>query len=312
MHENREKIAIIGNGFDLSHGLKTSYSHFNKFVSELDPKLVAHVNEIFYNQGYPKEDIEYWSDLEVMLSSLSELDYDEHYEDAFNGAETDMDRASYWHDPEYNASQKAKNELLVPLKLKNYFDRCINSINLRNVSRKPCLEMNGYDLFINFNYTETLQDVYCIQNARIFHVHGDANSSYILGHNDIEKPPYPDPYETYIDPDTGETTSDADIRQAQVRESLNDTYTTLFRSYFKNSKKIIADNQQWFKQFNNATHVTFMGLSMGLHDEIYVTEINKLLPKDAQIVVYYHENKEKMVSKCESLLPCRIIKYIEW
>lgn len=312
LDKKSKKIAIIGNGFDLYHGLKTRYSDFKKYVYEINPKLVEYVNEIFWNQGYKKDDLEYWSELEVMLGSLPELDYDALYEDAFDGAETDMDRASYWHDPEYNAQKKAEEELLVPLKLKSYFDEWVNSINLKRICRKPWLEIYNFDLFINFNYTDTLQEVYGISNAIIFHIHGDANSSYVLGHNEIEKLPYPDPYETYFDPRTGETTSDADVRQAQVRESLNSTYTNLFKAYFKNSIKIIAENQKWFNQFESATRVTFMGLSMGLQDEIYIKEIDKLLPKTTEIIVYWHENKEEMVKKCESLLCGRAIKYEKW
>lgn len=308
---NKKRIFIIGNGFDLHHYLETKYYHFKNFVKDFDEDLVKAIDDVFYDRGFYHGDIEYWSVLEEMLESLTDLDYDELYDDAFLDAEMDMDRASYWHDPEYNANRKAEEELLTPLKLKKYFDKWVDSIKLDDVNRDVNLDLSDNDLYINFNYTETLQDVYKIPDNKILHIHGKKHSEYVLGHNGTENIPYKDPYDTYED-SNGQMTSDADIRQVQVKEILNNSYSNLFHSYYKNSINLINKYRTWFDHFENADEVVIMGLSMGNEDAVYIREINSLMKHSCKIVVYYYDGLDKLKEKCKVLFIEKDIMFIKW
>ena len=72
------------------------------------------------------------------------------------------------------------------------FRNWINTIEIEKSKKKESFcnylkEHKGY--FLNFNYTETLQKLYCIQDWDVLHIHGfrgDRESSIIMGHNSGE------------------------------------------------------------------------------------------------------------------------------
>mgnify|MGYP006354146053 FL=1 len=45
------RIVLIGNGFDLAHGLKTSYADFINWYWEQLKKTILHINQTFINDG---------------------------------------------------------------------------------------------------------------------------------------------------------------------------------------------------------------------------------------------------------------------
>ncbi|AUD63401.1 hypothetical protein BK010_07275 [Tenericutes bacterium MO-XQ] len=305
-----KKIYIIGNGFDLHHNLPTDYFSFKKFVRNLDAGLIQKIDYIFEERGCHPDEIQWWSTLEEMLKTISEFDYEQSFQNAFDGAEDDMDRASYWHDPKLYADIEAK-ELLIPIKLKEYFDIWVKSINFSKVEADPNIRFESDDIFITFNYTDTLQRIYKIDNNNILHIHGQIESEFILGHNDKFCLPYSDPYELYID-QNGDQTSDEDIRSVEVRESINSTYEFLYRKYHKNSKRIIEDNHVWFKKISHIDKIVFMGLSMGFEDLIYLEEMSKYIMKTCEIEVYYRNNFDYISQTIESYFASNIIKYFIW
>jgi hypothetical protein len=61
------KIILIGNGFDLHHGLKTHYSDFHKYISQYNPEL-----ECFFEDYFNMETDEnyLWKDFESDLGTF--------------------------------------------------------------------------------------------------------------------------------------------------------------------------------------------------------------------------------------------------
>jgi hypothetical protein len=304
-------IYLIGNGFDLHHKLKTKYSDFKMFLKEKDNNLVDLIDNVFFTRGYSKNEVEMWSTLEEMLEVLSYLDEDEIYQEAFDNSEWDMDRASYWHDPKFNADEKAK-ELLTPLMMKKYFDEWVESLNTGLVKKDWKLRLRKRSTYICFNYTDTLQKIYRISDEHVLHIHGRIGQEYILGHNGLEKLPYiGDLWNPYEDVD-GNTTSDTDIREVEVKESINETYLRLFRSYSKNSAKIIQDNFYWFERFNSAKKVIIMGLSLGSEDIVYLQKLVEMVPKECRFKIYYHPSKDELIKNIGTLLDAFKVKFVKW
>lgn len=309
--ENNNKIYLIGNGFDLHHNLNTKYSNFKEFLIKKDKTLVSQIDKIFHEKGYNSDEIEYWYTLEEMLEAISFLDEDELFQDAFDNSEMDMDRASYWHDPKYNADKKAE-ELLVPLEMKKYFDEWINSIDLIETKKDVEVKLPKESYYLNFNYTSTLQRVYEIPNEHVLHIHGRAGNKFILGHNGDKNLPYKgDLWNPYEDTD-GETSSDEDIRTVEVKESINKTYLKLFKKYYKNSANIIKNNLGWFEMFKEATEVVIMGWSIGKEDAVYLREISKLVPLTCKFTIYYYKSKDAIARNIGKILNNFQIYYIEW
>lgn len=58
-------LYIIGNGFDLHHGINSSYKNFHEWMNENNPDVIEKVDEI-----YGICDDEWWSDFENQLASL--------------------------------------------------------------------------------------------------------------------------------------------------------------------------------------------------------------------------------------------------
>ena len=70
-------LYVIGNGFDLAHGMKTSYEDFHHWLSENGESIAVHRLECLYPNI--KNQIGRWCDLESVLGSVSlkkAIDYD--------------------------------------------------------------------------------------------------------------------------------------------------------------------------------------------------------------------------------------------
>lgn len=136
------KIAIIGNGFDLSHDLPTSFSEFTRIVTTNFSEMVTTSSEI-------KE----WNQLENWLNEYL-------MEEAVIDSYTDLNKKM-----NYNVL----NELdIFKLKFCNYLD----SLSSENVVLNANIqnELENCDYIINFNYTNTLF-AYKFK-AEVIHIHG--------------------------------------------------------------------------------------------------------------------------------------------
>jgi len=228
---NLNNIYIIGNGFDLAHGLPTSYTHFayfiyKNYIADAQPEYKCLVYEEFLEESenilisfndkvwdFPPSEIvdiqpwsyeeglilgflgilgyarttDLWSDLESALGSIDyQLIRDTIDDVVDNEGDFDMRKTGYILE---DGSQEWPN---AAYKFNSTFRDWINTVEIEKSKRKESFykylkECKGY--FLNFNYTETLQKLYCIQDQDVLHIHGfrgDGESSIIMGHNSGE------------------------------------------------------------------------------------------------------------------------------
>lgn len=177
-------LYIIGNGFDLHHGINSSYENFREWLSENDCDLLCQFDEI-----YGCCDSEWWKDFENQLSSLNAIEYSGGI--AF---ENQPDLMSEHCDRTWNDAQIAVEQELERLfcSLRQDFHDWIIQLNKPLSTKKIKLETQE-SIFINFNYTLTLEDLYNIDSQKILHIHGcvDYDEVFILGHgkslNELQK-----------------------------------------------------------------------------------------------------------------------------
>ena len=173
-----KKIFIIGNGFDTAHGLHTSYEDFRRFLCDqyiVDEEMNDAIVTIPEVSIGPKGDLvcdedevadflikiisvaepnsEYWSELEA---SLGRLDYSEVFDllpDEFD-EDGDLDD---WKTV-YNNEDMASTLMVVVPYIKEFFTEWINEIELCDIEVKCGFQklVGESDLFLTFNYTETL------------------------------------------------------------------------------------------------------------------------------------------------------------
>ena len=264
---------VIGNGFDLHYGLKTTYSNFKVFLLENGYwKLVSKVDQLFFERGnFSPEDIDTWSKFEDMLQVFNYLDADEIYDEAMDNAETDDDRAGYWDSPSWNVGYY--NEYIQVLK--QQFDSWIRGFNTHIVPDQYFRPQKG-DFVLTFNYTTTIEDSFHPVNYDIAHIHGTVGQNLVLGHNDNQKP------DTFVIIED----EDSDYRDTTTKKAVNDVLELAAVQYFKNSERILSEYAGVFSSIPLYDKVVIMGLSCGPQDSMYVREI---LRYAKSIDFYYYD-----------------------
>lgn len=271
-----ENLYIIGNGFDIYHGISSRYSDFKEYLFNVDNDLHDLVEEYIPAQ-------EDWSDLEA---ALAEIDIDNVIENASQflvsyGAEDWSD--AYHHDYQYEVN-KVVEGLSASLKMR--FGEWVRQLVIPSI-KELVIHPLGLPLtsrYLNFNYTSSLTEIYSIPRNNIFYIHGEAQETdeLVLGHawNPVEIPflnNVPDP-------------ESMDTRVMEGNEIING----YFGHTFKNSKKIIAENADYFVSLRGVSRIIVLGHSLSLVDETYFKEIVKNIGVDViQWVVTYYRDDEK-------------------
>jgi len=265
-----KRLFIIGNGFDIAHGLKTKYSDFEKYLMknfpDADPEnaLIPEPNE---DGLYDDNEVvsfllkiisdtkgDAWKNLENTLGELNYSDFltsndeCENTEDDWKNAYFNEDNAKYIR----NAVEK----------IRDYFSDWINQIDISQVQPYSIFEKfinKQNDLFLTFNYTMTLENVYKIQSKNILHIHGKQGEQLIFGHgnpNDISEN-YEADYtgsENYIE---------------ELHEALR-----------KNTSTIINDNMAWFNSLGTLDQIYSYGFSFAQVDLVYIQQLCKSTTKN--------------------------------
>ncbi len=153
-------LYIIGNGFDLAHGLPTKYEDFHKWLQLKGENTFINRFESLYTDI--KDNYGLWCDLERALGSVSlnnAIEFDRNYQDC-----SDVIKGENSSHDAYICGDNLKNTVdLLPGLLKEW----VESISLHNTNCSYHLIEDAY--FFSFNYTKTLENVYKIEN--VFHVH---------------------------------------------------------------------------------------------------------------------------------------------
>lgn len=184
-----KNLFIIGNGFDLAHDLDTAYADFKTFLS----------NRIKFNQGI-KDAEDCIKITEIPRLPTSKVSYgkgvsEEYYQeekliywfvDEVSNRKADMkwsDFETYLSELNVEAVLKkwgytVENAIKIQETLgdiSGFFFRWVNTIDLSKAEKKLNMEkiIRTYDdLFLTFNYTETLEKVYGVCESNICHIHG--------------------------------------------------------------------------------------------------------------------------------------------
>ena len=161
------KLYILGNGFDLAHGLETKYSDFRKWLSRKCNRLLFYI--LIYNEmGVFSQKLDgNWANIENCLKlNLSRID-------EINNAFSKVDFSSYTFATKFFKSSIYGTILKVfKNKFRSWVKEIEKQINKKELKIKEIFDFSADDKFISFNYTSTLQIVYKIADANIRQIHG--------------------------------------------------------------------------------------------------------------------------------------------
>jgi len=269
-----KKLYIIGNGFDIQHGIKSRYWDFKEYLDIKDKKLVEKLEEYFGSDAL-------WSDFE---ETLAYLDTEQIIDECMNylqscGAEDWSD--AYHHDYQYEVQQRIN---LITETLKQQFTKWILQLKMPDNATENMVVVDKGSTFINFNCTDTLERLYKVTKDQIFYIHNkavDINSILILGHSR-------NPQDTktldelYNDEDT-------DVRVTDGNRILDDYFVETYKS----TETIIAENSIFFDGLNGIETIYVFGHSLSVVDRPYFQEIIKHIDQDkVQWKVSFYNKKD--------------------
>ena len=287
-------LYIIGNGFDIAHGLDTSYWNFREYLDDSYPEFLQEF-EWMYNIGRidfsdPRvpagtrerweESVnhELWSEFEEKMGqpNISEM------MDASTSVLADMDldggligigdtMNSYWAD-KYGYVKK----------FEQYVKEWIESVDTSDITPKRRALIESTDYFLNFNYTDLLENVYKIEN--VLHIHGGVASvtdrDPIMGHcnyKDIE--------------DHRRWAEESDEKFEEGEASIHRAVVNYLKSIYKDTELIIGLHQAFWDKLKNVDKVVIIGWSAGNADLPYLRKIRESVSKNTKWYAYFYDDK---------------------
>lgn len=283
------KLFVIGNGFDLYNGLKTRYSDFHSFVSENYSDLENDIENYF---SFKVDQCYLWKDFENDLATFNF----KNLFDAFNNIDvlSETFRLSDAFGLQDEIIEEVEN---LTQDIKDAFTSWIKEIDFPNScnNRTSKIKFNDDCLFINFNYTDTLEIVYQVPKEKILYIHNNANDTFgglIFGHDKQEED----------DPKQEELDENGDSNRTIFTDS-EDAARYPFYAFIKHTEDVLEEHDGFFNGLKNIESIIVLGHSLGHVDWPYFQKLSLLFPFAVWKISYYGEDEKKQLkSLAEEML----------
>lgn len=299
------KLYIVGNGFDLYHGMETSYNSFGLFLNNANLTIYDYLIEYYSLPDIANGDEgdngnTLWSEFE---SALADLDYETVLDN--NSDYLAKPSSAEFRDRDWHAFQIEMENIVGDL-TKNLFEVFRNFIlkvkypNLIDIDKLP-LETNA--LYFTFNYTETLEKLYKIREGNILYIHekaSDNQTGLILGHG-IDPKKFiqedPKPPEDLSYDERERWIEDMSDNYDFSYESGKDELLNYFSNSYKDTESIINTNEDFFKNIKDVVKVEILGHSLSAIDLPYFSKIFKSVHKNSDWLVTFYNPRERSAHK---------------
>lgn len=258
-------LYIIGNGFDLAHGLPSSYGNFETYCAEHSSKLYAQITSCLSNLD------ETWSNFENALGR-QEISVLKQYMVRNNILDRD-----YPVGIDYSELIFVFRHWVVKL----------NEVLKNKITRdeiQAFVHLSKNDFYLNFNYTPTLEKLYHIPYAHVNHIHGREDvDDYALKDDQ--------PFCSLI---YGHSLTKEDII-AQIEDHDEDEfhkqdYVDTVIGFAKNFQ--VEALTQWIEQLHDITQIIVLGHSMDEVDEKYYKILLSYFPDVEWKIGYYEKDAD--------------------
>lgn len=297
------RLNLIGNGFDLYHGLPCKYFHFACYLAKYKPEFYTEMANMFgfkyiRHLGFPEDNVEFvaddffWKTFEEKLGELDTTWLEESLQDDLG--------LEYPDDPvEVEIPEVANSQIIV----QQFTEWIVNTVNtnanfevIKDMMGSNLLTLNKNDYYINFNYTQTLEKVYGISYSRVFHIHGECDldvsediPALVVGHGNKENIERLEEKITEIE-DSGYYLSSQGVKN---RMSEYEAEVHILKDLRKNVESLIVEMVDNLKSHNiTPDEILVWGLSCGEVDKPYIRSLNSMFPS-AKWVFSYYDKKEK-------------------
>ena len=269
-------LYVIGNGFDLAHGVPSSYSKFRDWLgrrSDLRETL----------ETYIRNDALWWN----LEEALADLDLDTpsmaipEMLDAFGAYDPDAQMADY-----YAAIDMAMDPVdTITNELPKKFRKWIESLSVDSSVKPLSGLVKPGAKYLNFNYTEFAETLYGAKG--VCYIHGSRKNhkdKLILGHSykkyvpdvSVKMPRFKDGFKRGM--------VNAAFDDAMVHAGWYDQATT------KNSRQIIKEHESFFDGLSDIDTVIVIGHSLSKVDMEYFEKICSEIHSDAKWIFSCHDS----------------------
>ncbi|MBQ3417876.1 MAG: bacteriophage abortive infection AbiH family protein [Ruminococcus sp.] len=267
-------LTVIGNGFDLMHGVKSGYYDFRDSLGKNSPLRTTLEHYIL------ADDI--WADFE---NNLAKINY---------GAMIDPYLMDMWLEnfdayeedtvaPFYIAIDAAITPITtICTELPKRFRQWVGSLKPRT-DEKPLKSLISNGPTLCFNYTEFVESIYSVSSENVCYIHGkrDSGEKLVLGHLPTEDL-FSD-VETDITGKFGDKMPLISIAQDQAGYMLMDYDDELT----KPCGRIIKEHQSFFDRLYNIDNVAVVGHSLYPVDWDYFRAVVKASSNPSEIHWYF-------------------------
>ncbi|WP_145587014.1 bacteriophage abortive infection AbiH family protein [Yersinia kristensenii] len=266
------RLYIIGNGFDIMHGLQTGYSNFKAYVQKHNQNLFDAIEEFL-----PVGDM--WNELESALGAIDYyniLDKNECFLVPY-GHEDYKDR-----DYDTYRYEVAQTTNLLSKRLKEHFTDWIRSVDIGPANTPlnyiPFIPLDS--LFFSFNYTATLQQIYRIPCSHIKHIHGNCHNGdkLELGHAFMSK--------------GSKNNEDGPDQDTRITNAYWEIDNYLIET-LKPVDEIINAEISYFSSLKNVDEVYVFGHSLSEVDGRYFAKIKESIQPNTRWIVALYVDEEK-------------------
>jgi len=282
-------LYILGNGFDIYHGLKTRYADFHHYVSE-HCNDVENTLENYFN--FQVDDHYLWKNFE---GDLCEFNYKSFFDDLNHLDVMDESfKLSQCFGLEDDIIQQSED---LVKDIREAFSNWIESISYPDKDQLPfpLLQLKPGSLFINFNYTDTLEELYQIPKNNILYLHNNANDysgDLIFGHAEQEEK----------HPKDDELDADGNSNRTMFTDA-EDAARTQFYAFQKDTDAVLAEHEDFFARLRDIDQVIVLGHSLGKVDWPYFQKVAAMAHGAVWMISYYPiDAKEQMLAVANKML----------
>jgi len=257
-------LFVIGNGFDLYHGVRSGYHDFHEWLmSNRDWRRFEAIERHFVG-------IDLWSNLEENLGKFD-----------CEGCGADWSLATpcaVFINGQVACTVRELNEDF-DAQLGEWREEMLYGLSewiktLRHAGESPKLPIVVSDAqYLSFNYTRTLEDYYGIDPCKVRHVHGLVGLPWDclqLGHDFMA--------ENVLDEGAGNYIPEVfDEDRVTPVQQLNDHV----RKWRKPVQELIQFNADFWEGLREVSKVVVLGFSMGRVDAPYIRKIVSVVRQDA-------------------------------
>lgn len=267
-----ERLYVVGNGFDIHHGINSSYWDFKMWVqrNRKDSHLIGLMDTFFSN------DREFWGDIEKALGEYDEESVTDFCEPD-NPEDFIYDHPGQWQDGLEGSIPWVFGQTMDDFR--DAFDAWVKSIDISDIETDLILPQTS--IYLTFNYTETLEAAYGIPQDNVLHIHGSRiipGDEFVIGHGIIRD-------------------EDAPLRNEEILLPYQNAYSEVIRimnEWAKDPESIIERNEAFFQSLKTTKAVCIMGLSYSEIDMPYLNEIANTVPPNCKWLLYYYTDGDRV------------------